>query len=111
MAEYIIEEQRLYFVARDGARLAGFISLKDGSRISQFFVHPDYQGQGVGRKLWEEVRLLTGNAASAEYTVDSSQAAVAVYERFGFRITGPVTVQGGLVFVPMRRRPQVLDGA
>lgn len=103
MAQYITEDSRVYVVAHDAQGLAGFISVKDGTRISQFFVEPRHQGKGLGRKLWSEVRLMAGASHDAEFTVDSSRNAVAVYESFGFTVCGPVTEQGGVVFIPMRR--------
>ena len=103
MAQYIAEESRVYVVAHDAKGLAGFISLKGGTRISQFFVEPRSQGQGLGRKLWNEVRLMAGARDSTEFTVDSSHNAVAVYESFGFTASGPATQEGGVVFVPMHK--------
>jgi GNAT superfamily N-acetyltransferase len=105
MAQYIGESSRAYAVARDSVRLAGFIALKSRTRISQFFVEPSHQGKGLGRRLWNEVRVLAGADDDAEFTVDSSRNAVGVYRRFGFVPSGPVTQAGGLIYVPMRRAP------
>jgi GNAT superfamily N-acetyltransferase len=83
--------------------IAGFISLRDGTRISQFFVQPRHQGQGLGRRLWDEAQRRAGISDSTEITVDSSRGAVAVYERFGFAAVGPAKQEGGVIFVPMLR--------
>jgi len=109
IAEYIAGPNRIYVVARVGAELAGFISLKDRSRVSQFFVCPHRQGKGVGRRLWNEALARVGADEASSFTVDSSRSAVPVYERFGFKVAGPVTEQGGVVFVPMRREPSPND--
>ncbi len=103
MAQYIAEPARVFAVARDAQQLAGFISLKDGSRISQLFVAPAFQGRGLGRRLWNQVRVLAGAQEGAAFTVDASLNAVAVYSRFGFVPCGPVTRDGGVVFLPMHR--------
>jgi GNAT superfamily N-acetyltransferase len=109
MAHYIAESSRVYVVAYDAQDLAGFIALRDATRISQFFVEPRHQGKGLGRKLWNEVRLVAGATEDAEFTVDSSLNAVPVYEKFGFTVCGPVAEQGGVVFTPMHRPARADD--
>jgi GNAT superfamily N-acetyltransferase len=106
LARYISEPDRVYVLAEDEHGLAGFIALKDASRISQFFVQPRCQGKGLGRRLWTDALLLVGAERDFEFTVDSSRAAVPVYESFGFRVCGLVTHSGGVVFIPMQRAVQ-----
>jgi GNAT superfamily N-acetyltransferase len=101
MAEHIEEASRLFVVAHGPDGLAGFISLKNGTHISQFFVEPRHQGQGLGRRLWHEAQRRAGISEGTEVTVDSSRGAVAVYEHFGFAATGPAKQEAGVVFVPM----------
>ena len=102
-AEDIAEASRLFLVSHDSQGLAGFISLKNGTRISQFFVDPRHQSQGLGRRLWDEAQRRAGIGEGTEVTVDSSRGAVAVYERFGFAAVGPAKQEGGVIFVPMCR--------
>jgi GNAT superfamily N-acetyltransferase len=102
MAEYIAEASRLFVVAHDSHGLAGFISLKNGTRISQFFVEPRHQGQGLGRRLWNEAQRLARTSDDTEFTVDSSRNAVAIYKRFGLEATGPVRQEAKVIFIPMR---------
>lgn len=110
MALRLAEPARVFAVARSGGGLAGVIALKDRSHVSQFFVEPHHQGQGLGRRLWDEVRRLAGVGDDSVFTVDASVNAVPVYRRLGFAECGPVTVSDGLVFVPMRRPAGCVTG-
>jgi predicted GNAT family N-acyltransferase len=103
MAQFIAEEARVFVVAHDAHGLAGFISLKNQTHISQFFVEPRSQGQGLARRLWTEAQRFAGVHEGKEFSVDSSIAAVAVYECFGFTAIGSARQEGGVVFVPMLR--------
>ena len=104
MAKHIEDPTRLYLLAKSSDTLLGFISLKDRTRISQFFVHPEHQRQGVGSALWRAALSASLASQGADLTVDSSQYALNVYRHFGFVPEGPVTQAGGVVYTPMRRR-------
>jgi GNAT superfamily N-acetyltransferase len=109
MRENIAASNRRFYVAEQGNAFAGFISLRDGNHISQFFVPPEFHGRGIGRLLWSAA-MATARAADTFrfFTVDSSLFAIPVYERFGFKVVGPQQQHEGLVFVPMELR---LNGA
>jgi GNAT superfamily N-acetyltransferase len=102
MRENIAASNRKFHVAEECNTFAGFLSVRDGNHISQFFVSPGFQGRGIGRVLWFAA-MTTARAAGASgsFTVDSSLFAVSVYERFGFRVVGSQQQHAGLVFVPM----------
>ena len=83
----------------DGTRPAGFVVCKDDAlagevfpwRVRSFFlvgVAPDYQGQGVGRELMS-VALAHSLPVTPLVEVETqsrNQAALALYQRVGFRI-------------------------
>lgn len=98
MREKIAAADRRVHVAQVGQAFAGFIVVRNGNYISQFFVAPEFQGLGLGRQLWDAAR---DEAQSGGFSVDSSLSAVPIYERFGFRATGPRQQAEGMVFVPM----------
>ncbi len=104
MAKHIEDPARLYLLAKSSDTLLGFISLKDRTRISQFFVHPEHQRQGIGSALWQAALSASLASQGADLTVDSSQYALNVYRHFGFVADGPITQAGGVVYTPMRRR-------
>ncbi len=63
--------------------------------LHEFFVHADYQGKGIGRKLFEEgLRFLArrGCRRYALWVGEENRAAQRLYERFGFRRTGQVGI-------------------
>lgn len=77
--------------------------MRDSAHLFTLFVAEDFQGQGLGRRLWELARaecLAAGNPGA--FTVNSSKYAVPVYERFGFVVAGPVQTRNGVLYVPMK---------
>lgn len=95
-----------YYKATQGEKLAGVVALRDNAHLYHLFVAPAFQGQGLSRSLWEQVRedaLKRGNVG--QFTVNSTPHAVPVYERFGFKATGPRVEMRGIAFMPMRHSP------
>ncbi len=89
----------LMFVALAGRCPVGFIELKEHRHIAVFFIAPEFQRQGVGRKLLEAVFVhLQGEVV----TVNASLTSVPAYQRFGFELNGDVDESGGLVYQPMK---------
>ena len=103
---YISDAKYNYLVAQAGEALAGVIALREHSHVHHLFVVPAMQRQGVAARLWERARadaLVSGNTGG--FSVRSSEYAVPVYQRFGFRVAGARAEKDGLVFVPMRLEP------
>ena len=92
-----------YRIAESDGELVAVIGVRDWAHLSHLFVAEAFQGQGLGRALWEQAKaecLERGNPGT--FTVNSSKKAVPVYETFGFVATASVQVIGGVQFVPMR---------
>ena len=84
----------------EGGLLAGMIAMRGGSHIHHLFVSRGTRRRGIARQLWEHALRIHGRR---EYTVNSSEIAVPVYERFGFvSKAAPQTVKG-VRFVLMER--------
>jgi ribosomal protein S18 acetylase RimI-like enzyme len=99
---YVTESDGRYQVAMLNGELAGVVSIRDNSHLFHLYVAERFHRRGIARALWQAARddaLKRGNPG--RFTVKSSPYAVGVYERFGFRATGPRAEQGGLVYVPM----------
>ncbi|MES2933907.1 MAG: GNAT family N-acetyltransferase [Pseudomonadota bacterium] len=95
-----------YFVGKVDDQLAGVVALRDQTHLYHLFVAPDFQNRGYSRQLWQyasEAAILAGNQTG--FTVNSTPYAVPVYEKFGFRASGPRLETNGIAFVPMRREP------
>ncbi len=100
---YIRNENYNYLVASSGRVLAGVISVRDKTHVHHLFVAPDFHRQGVAMRLWERAKADAVSAGNNEgFFVRSSEYAVAVYERFGFRVAGARAEKNGIAFVPMR---------
>jgi GNAT superfamily N-acetyltransferase len=92
-----------YRIAECGGELVAVIGMRDWKHLYNLFVAEAFQGQGLGRALWEQAKaecLERGNPGT--FTVNSSKNAVPVYERFGFLVASAVQDVGGVQFVPMK---------
>jgi GNAT superfamily N-acetyltransferase len=80
----------------------GVAGIRDTTHVYHLFVAEAFHRQGLATSLWEIAKaaaLAAGNPG--RFTVYSSLHAVPVYERFGFRATGPEVHKHGVAFVPM----------
>ncbi len=91
-----------YVVADDGQSLGGVAYVKAPSEdgiayLSQIYVLPEHQRQGIGRDLLEEIELSFPEAKLMRLGVDARNVkAVGFYERFGYRNTNIRLEEGGL---------------
>ena len=90
------------FVALDGKKIVGMITLRDMTHISLLFVDEKYHRQGIGRALmlYLENYLLTELQAS-RVTVNASPYGVDFYHRLGFRDLYPEQKKDGIIYPPM----------
>ena len=97
--------QGLTFVAKVDGHMVGMCAIRDGHHVTLFFVQPQFQGRGLGRKLFdaamERVRRDVSGATKLE--VHSSPVAVPVYQALGFSVTGPESMDDGIRYIPMER--------
>lgn len=84
--------------------LIGVLELREFSHISMFFVDPEFQCGGIGRRLLTRAVTLIRKARPelAELTVFAAPRAVEAYRHLGFTVDGPETVESGVRFTPMR---------
>ncbi len=55
--QHVLLTEHCVRVADDGSRLLGFAAVTD-TWLEQLYVHPDHQGQGLGRALLEDAKRL-----------------------------------------------------
>jgi GNAT superfamily N-acetyltransferase len=102
--EYLASQRYRYLLAYSDSRLAGFITIRDGSHLFHLFVKRSHQRQGIARRLWEQaLRELCASSSDGAFTVNSSLSAVPVYQAFGFVPAGSIQRMHGISFLPMRR--------
>ena len=103
IADYINDPKFNYLVGYQGPALAGVIAVRDTTHVYHLFVAPEFQRKGLAAELWQRAKadaLASGNKEG--FSVRSSEFAVPVYERFGFRAIGALAEKDGVVFVPMK---------
>ena len=102
IASYIQSANFLYIVGFIDRELAGVVAIRDKTHLYHLFVAAEFQGRGLARQLWQHAKeeaVFAGNVR--RFTVNSTPNAVPVYERFGFRATGPQVETKGLASIPM----------
>jgi putative acetyltransferase len=72
-------------VRDDEGEVAGFIGAADG-KVEMLFVHPDFHGQGAGRRLLTRA-VETWHAHALDVNEQNPQA-VGFYQRMGFEVVG-----------------------
>lgn len=79
-----------YWVA-DRNSLAGCVALVINGAVAEvenFFVDPNYQRQGIGRKLWDIAKARAAEAGCDRMVLDADPEAVPFYEAMGFKTIG-----------------------
>jgi ribosomal protein S18 acetylase RimI-like enzyme len=98
----LVGEGLRYHVAIVGGRIVGFVGTRDNTHLYHLFVANEFQRQGLGRRLWNTARAdCRASGDHGAFTVNSSNNAIAVYERLGFVRSGPAVDMGGVLYNPM----------
>ena len=97
--------QGFTLVAKLDGRAVGMCALRDGHHITLFFVLREFQGRGIGRKLFDAAQERARRSLPwlTKLEVHSSPVAVPVYQALGFTVTGPEAVEHGIRYIPMER--------
>ena len=95
-----------YHVAEMNGVLVGFVGVRDNKHLYHLFVAKTLQRKGIGHMLWslakEECEMAGHRGA---ITVNSSNNAMPVYERWGFCRDGPAKHSNGVTYNPMKLEP------
>lgn len=92
LANYLDSEIERYFVVEIDRKLvgAGGINFADHNKIGKIswdFIHPDFQGFGIGRKLLtHRLQLIKSMESIEKISVRTSQLAYQFYEKSGFTL-------------------------
>lgn len=93
----------LALVAVQSDRIVGLIEWMPPEHVAMLFVDPTEQGEGIGRRLFEEGlrRIRTDHQDLKTIRVHASRYAVSFYRRLGFRESGPELEEDGILYTPM----------
>ena len=83
----IISERLVFLLATHDHAIAGVLAIEDKSSIKYFFVDPEQQKMGLGKRLWQFIKR--NGELGLTLKVRSSLCAVPVYARLGFIATEP----------------------
>lgn len=73
----------IMWIAKTDNKIIGTISLT-GSRLRRFFVHPQYQRKGIGRKLVDKLSDYAKDHSLKEIYAGAILSAVPTYKKLGF---------------------------
>lgn len=98
-----VDTDHFVMVAEVDDRLAGMIEMREANHVALLFVATPFHRRGVARRLLDGAltHARTARPDLARVTVNSSSHGVPVYEKLGFRQTGPERAVNGIVFIPM----------
>ena len=101
--KYIDSGHFSYLVAEENDHIIGVAALRDNSHLFNLFVDYEVQGQGLGRRLWCNLRDSAMQAGNhGEFTVNASLNALDIYRHLGFVEVGAPVEADGVAFVPMK---------
>lgn len=90
------------FVALDGAKMAGMITVRSSSHISLLFVDKEYHMKGIGRALMEGLcGYLRTELDIRRVTVNAAPFGIGFYHRLGFTDLQPEQTSSGIRYTPM----------
>jgi N-acetylglutamate synthase-like GNAT family acetyltransferase len=74
------------FVAEEGETIAGFGQLEGNGHIDCFYCHKDFQRQGIGRIILEQIDAKARNSGIKKLFTEASITAKAFFESYGFMV-------------------------
>ena len=90
------------FVALDGKKIVGMLTLRGTACISLLFVDEKYHWRGIGRALLQYLfHYLLTETRTVRVTVNAAPYGVGFYHKLGFRDLGPEEKKDGIIYTPM----------
>lgn len=92
------------FVALEGEKVIGFITVRNRSHISLLFVDKDYHRRGIGSTLIQKLGEYLITEVGVDYmTVDSAPYAIEFYHKLGFWDLAPLQQKQGIIYTSMKK--------
>lgn len=98
-----VDDGNRVWVAKAGGCIVGVIEVRDDTHIAMLFVAPDWQGQGIARRLVAKARahVIEKQPRKRRLTVNAASGAVGAYRRLGFSARTAQQKKDGIVYTPM----------
>ncbi|MBW4556899.1 MAG: GNAT family N-acetyltransferase [Trichormus sp. ATA11-4-KO1] len=77
-------KSKFTYVAQEDGNILGFGELEANGHIDRFYCHKDFQGQGVGTKILEQIELTARDLKIQKLFVEASITAKPFFERKKF---------------------------
>jgi GNAT superfamily N-acetyltransferase len=101
--------ERAIYVAKKLGEIVGVASLApvgDRCKLRTLFVTPSQQGNGIGPELLKQVLSWRPSKETFLNVATYNQRAITLYERFGFKIAGPIAPEDSITFYNGIRLPE-----
>ncbi len=83
----LVNENKVFLAIDDEAKkVVGILAIAE-TELKQLYIHTDYQGIGIGNRLLELAKELSGGKLQL-FTFEVNKGAQAFYEKHGFKIIG-----------------------
>ncbi|WP_414551721.1 GNAT family N-acetyltransferase [Anabaena sp. CCY 0017] len=79
-------KSKFTYVAEEENKIVGFGELETNGHIDRFYCHKDFQGQGVGTKILEQIVLTAKSLEIPKLFVEASITAKPFFERREFLV-------------------------
>lgn len=100
---------RITFVAEINGIIAGFANLESDGYVNCFYCHKDYQGQGIGKGLYQAIEAKALELGCDRLFADVSITAKPFFQRMGFEVVQEQTVERrGEHFINFRMQKNLL---
>lgn len=87
-----------YYVAKSEGKVVGFCVVdkyEDKNQINGIYIDPEFQGQGLGKKFWDEaMKFLDASKDTVVMVLPYNTQAIGYYRSLGFKETGRVVDSG-----------------
>ncbi len=80
------------WLAAEGTRVTGFISMEPEGHLDMLYVHPDFLRRGVASALLRRAERSACSQGVVTLSTEASITARPFFERHGFRLIAPQTV-------------------
>lgn len=91
-----IEEQYFLLAVMDGM-IAGFGSLQNGDYLDFLFVHKDFTGRGIAKRLLQELEQESQRQGKTQISAYVSKTALGFFQKKGFKLIRENIVERGNV--------------